>query len=1564
MTAIATTRSPFAKLLLIGASSLALAMPAAANDVIFSSTGDEPQAGQRTIQTEGVTQIALTRGGTVSISQAAEYTLNADGSIDLHRGSITVVGADGANVIIRMPKGLQASVAGESSASFSVANDGEASGHTMTGEVMVGQTGRAQRSFRDATMWKARPGRGPRMAIANPAVSQPSTNPVAAPNQVIAISGDAGPVAAALNGIPVTLGENLAGAGASADIVAAATRVEVAAQNPVLETFPTGDLAALVSAAVELETLYGGRPFNAAQADIIRTYLRFLASGASGADFLSAYGAFLTQYLDLIRDGGVPSNFESGVADVVTINAYLNFIARSGAIANLSADDRQLVEDYLAFLADGGSPDEFAATLNFPDFAGFTASLTAYADFLENGGLPSDYDAQDIADLQAFYSALVQAGQANDRLAGDFDLLSAYFTFLGSGGAVDGFAGLPIYADYATALSAYAQFLAAGNLPSDYTALDITVLDAYLAALAALPGGAVGFDAIAADQAALLKAYFAFLGSGGTIDGFAGLPIYADYAGALSAYAEFLAAGNLPSDYAALDIATLQAYLAALAALPVNLTDFDGLDGDEAMLLNAYFAFLAGGGDVDGFAALPIYLDYIAALNAYFAFLSNGGLPSEYTELDLAVIEAYLAALDALDGGLGGFDDLADFFEDYFAFVEGGGNPNQFPGLPGASSPVLNNAVLALVSRNGFDNRTGVTAEIEPDGQITAVTGSDTVRTDYTAAGDTLRERGRIGDIVAWTRYERGASAGGVTNFNTHLVVGQPAFDLPASGLVLYDLIGGTEPTDAFGEEGSTGFFTGQLGVAFGASPTIGMNFDIYAGSRGWNASTNGGADNAASGGISIDADNTFSLGLLTTGITDNACLDGCSTTVTGGLFGDDASHVGLTYFLQDSPGSVGQSLVNGVAIFGTEGTAIDGLGTRPDTGGGTGTDPFGPGGPTLTYTGGFNGNGTGLFVQATAQPSGNDPFLIRELIQGTALDAILDNDGGLDRYRTNVGTTYNRFDRGTAKVEDISGNADVLIGRWTDGEYKQQSTSASQPQTYLLSANQGFHYMLSDGFVGAAAFPVGRIEYDLLAATRPTTFDGSLAPGTFTADAAIIFGSAPAIAIEGQIAFDGLAYTFATPGGVAGDGRPLTISGQAGSTPGGYFGFRVDGTTDDGRSGPIFFDARMSDAQGSSFGTVYRAEISNPTTGADFNALLGAAIFGAVDTGGGGNGGGSGGTGFTGTRSNQVYYAYLDGSLNTGFGGSADFVDGEITGLSSIIGTVTNNDASIVEATDLEEIAWARWTGGTVQSSGLFGDVDYPVGANGGYHVMTGEATTTLPGGTIAYELIGGTSATDNQGSAPGTVTGDLAIAFGSTSLVGYDLSMAVGGRSWAVSTPGGAANPAASNINLVIGSGVWTFGGTFTSTSNTVTAGGNACSATCIVNIGGVLYGDNAAYAGVAFNVTDASNSATVGASGLAIFGQEGGTASAIAPSIMAAPTASVGDWSRWSGTQSTTTDVFEEGRGGIVGSAMSATLADPSSSHLDADALADGQRAVAIERAQQMFGGSITWPSDLGR
>lgn len=1569
--------------LLLSASALAIATPAAAAEIVFSTDRAlAVETGERTSQASGLTQIRLDSGAIASFVDSADYRINSDGSIDLYAGTVTVAGADGTVTVVRMPAGVEGRVGGGAAASFSVAADGTSRGHALTGDVAIVRAGNA-RTFEAGELWAASDERL-QQVVSNGAQAAPGRSEQAAP---VADMDQGGPVAAAANGLPVSLGDALAAAGASGDVLAAARRVEAAAANPDIATFPTGDLALLLSYSAQLQAAYGGQAFPGAQPDIIRAYLGFLADGGSGAEFLTAYSGILVQYLDLLRAGALPSSFEG--ASLADINAFIGYTGRTSGFGGLSAQNRALIDAYLAFLTGGGNPDLFvrsytdlvaayfaflrdggdplafqgasqqtlAAYIAFLSQSGiagqlaaadqalieaylanggfaftsqYRAALDAYFDFLAAGNLPSGYTGLDAATLRAYLEALQATGLFEQVLGAQAQFYAAFLAHLQGGGALDGFAGLNanVFAGYADGLAAYYEYLLQGGQPSAYALLTQEQIAAYLAALEA--AGANG--AFLAELAEFYSGYLAYLSGGGDPDVYTGLPVLnlPGFADALNAYAAFLAGGGLPSGYTAVDLETLAQYIDALA----RSGQLAGLLGANADLLEAYFAYLAGGGAADRFAGLPVYDGYVAALQAYYAYLDSGGLPAGYTALTPAQIQAYLAALAAAGGFNAQLGDLSGFFTAYYAFIAAGGNPAQFAGLPvyadylaaieayyaflaggglptaytpltqaqiraylealagagvltaelngdalafildylaylqtGADPddftqlPVNNQPATLLAGANVwiFSNEGGrvgpaPTADVADSGQIrrTDYDGGSVVSFDYTGPGNTLREHGRVGDNVAWTRYERGAGVG-VTNSNVHLLLGSPATQLPASGTVDYKLIGGTAPTNVFAPAGEIGSFTGDLAVAFGTTPRVGLNFDVHVGTRGWRAQTPGGAAGAATGGLVVGANMTFqNLDLARSGIAGNACSGYCNVQVYGGLFGTGAPNAGFQYFIDDQS-SGGRSYVNGTAVFGTTGTELARIGTMP------------------------GGGSTTLDNQRFAYAN---PLIGDDVYVGIAVT--------YDASGVPVGYRYSEDERlslGTLELFE-QGTSDGVVGwaRWADGTPAGRYYGSALES---VGANGGYHVVA--GAPLTAMPTTGAIRYELAGFTRPTRHGENTTTGSVSGAAAVVFGPTPRVALDLTVTSGADNFGLFTAGRLtnptqstlvlAADGTFQTL-GVGGSTNSVTVETAASFCTP---SCNAFVEGFLSGAAASHMGLAYSIR-SNAVPN---QFIDGAAAFragSAIDLGGSGGGGGTT-SDFTGTRTPQTFYTFTNGSLALGFGGSATLEGGEITGVQSAVGNVSTT-GQIVEAGDLTDMAWARWTNGNVVTTGLFAGTT-AVGANGGYHVMTGTPPTSVPtSGKVDYELIATTAATDNLGSAPGTVSGDLAIQFGTTSKVGYEMLMEVGGRSWAVATTGGAANPAASEVNLTLGGGGPTFGGAFNSTNNTITAGGGACPASCIVNVSGALYGANGVHAGVAMNVIDTSVSATVMASGLAIFSAD--------PAVTASA-----DWSRFDGT-----------------------------------------------------------------
>ncbi len=1429
-----------ARLLLVGASGLALSAPLAANQLLFTTSEARPETGQRVDQRAGLTQIALTGGGTVSIVDAAKYRLNADGSIDLYEGSITVASGGAGEVVVRMPEGLEGRVGGAGSAgNFVVRANGEASGHALTGAVRIGRPDKLE-SFKAGEMWRARGESGAKRVIANAAQVQPveggggdrndprlsrraqpaNVTPVASDNAVVPIGGDAGPVAAAVNGIPVGFGDQLAAAGASNDIIGAARRIEAVVGNPSLDTFPSGDFTLLVAAAAQLEGAYGGTPFPEAQADIIRAYLRFLAGGGSGNTFLAAYSGFVVNYLDLIRVGGLPSGFAS--ASPGDVEAYLAYIRRTGALTNLAARDRVLAEAYLSFLASGGNRDAFARSFTDLTIAYFTfvrgggdpaaftgasqaalaqtiaflrdsglvvqlsaadralveaflangglafaaqyeAALGDYFAFLASGRLPSTYTALDQATLRAYLETLSNTGLLNTVLGDQAAFFADYLAFLRAGGQIDAFAGLPanIFAGYTVQLDAYFAFLATGRLPSEFSGTDIATLQAYLLQLQA----AGALDRFLGDRAAFFAQFAAFVAAGGSFDAFAGLPanIFAGYAVQLDTYFAFLSTGRLPSEFSGTDLAVLQAYLLELQAAGA----LERFLGERAAFFAAFAAFVAQGGSFDAFAGLPanIFAGYAVDLRAFFDFLEAGGVPSAYTLLTPEQIRAYIAALEAAGATSSFLGDLAAFYREYAVYLAGGGNPDLFGGLPvppdfPAFAAALN-AYAAFLQAGGLPS-------------------------DYTAE-DLARLRSFIDALT------RSGQLAALLGDNADLLTRYFAF-----------LAGGGSPD---------GFVGLPVYVQYIAALNAYYQFLLGGG--------------LPSGYGELDA------------ATIEAYLAALAA-LQGGLAGIE----GLDPFFVD------------YFIFIAGGGNPDLFAGLPGNGGGGGggnpPDPNVP--PVLTgYTGGFNPETAKISIILGGSRN-RGTFVGGEFGFG-ASPYTLDADGGLSSYTRQPGGQVRN--RGAAQQTDIFGNADAVIGRWTNG-------TISIPNTFTFNENQGLHYILTRP-AGANILNTltGRVDYYLIAATRPTIGNGSLAPGRFDAGMAIALGSEYRLAMEGTITMPNgnnpYIFSFSTDGGLADPSRSLSIIGA--NTDSNFFA-SIQGSDNAGNctANPALCVFNMRGAFASDLDTIgisYEAAVGGPAT-----YMVGTAIFEAGPTrtfggggnGGGGNGGGGNGGGSTTTRTGQnLAFANLFIGDDAVSGGSVTVDDqGRIVGYQSRAQEVfSQGSTAIVESGNAAGVTWTRWANGT-PTGNYYGETAFdPVGPNGGWHVIAGDALSNIPtSGTIAYNLVGQTTPTrSGEGTSTGSIAGSAAVQFGSTARFGLDLTVTSGADQIRMATDGGVTDVSQSRL-LIGANGVFSSGASNPEVTTTNLAG-SFCAGGCLSFVQGFLSGDGASGAGLSYAI-----------------------------------------------------------------------------------------------------------------
>ena len=1533
--------------LMVSASSVSLAMPALAADVLFSSKGDRALSiGERVHQLDGLRQVRLDSGATVSVLDAADYRINADGSVDLYAGTLTVAGGED-ETTVRMPDGVEGRVTGrKSAASFSVAADGTGRGHVMTGRATVGRAGEARR-FDAGEMFAFAPGKRPEQTVANGAQPTPGAS-----RGDVAAMAEGGPAAAAANGLPVTLGNALAAAGASSDILGAARRVDAAVANPAIETFPSGDLALLVANAGGVAQAFGGAPFPEAQADIVRTYLAWLAGGGSGAGFLSAYAGFLTDYLDLLRSGAAPSSF--GDARLGDIAAFLAYSERTGALARLGTSDRLLADAYLAFLKDGGNPDLFAGR--------FVDLTRAYFAFVRAGGDPADFTGASADTIGRYVAFLADSGLAQQLGASDRALLDAY---LASGGLA--FAG-----QYRAALGDYYAWLASGRLPGDYGALDAATLRSYLETLSR-----TGLLAtVAGDQAAFFTAYLDWLRGGGAPDAFAGLPanVFAGYAGRLDAYFAWLAAGNLPSAYDGADIAQLQGFIAQLQSAGA----LDRFLGERADFFAAYLAFVQGGGQADAFAGLNanIFAGYAQALSAYYDYLENGGVPSAYGALTQAQVRAYLAALDRAGASASFLADLSDFYAGYFAFVAGGGNPDQYAGLPvppdyPAFAAALN-AYAAFLAGGGlpadYDAQTLATLQayidaIAASGQLADLLGDNAglldayfawiagggspngfsglpVYADYVSALNAyyafLASGGLPADYGALTPAQVRAylaalnTAGGLSAFADLDGFFAPYYAYLAGGgdpakyaeLPVYD--GYVAALNAYyaylaggGLPGAYGALTQEQVAAYLAALNAAGGFaahgDLDAFFGDYYAFLASGGDPADYARLPVYA------GWLQAVQAYYAFLLGGGVPSEYGALTPEQVKTYLAAL--DRTGILDDQLSGATLQFLTDYLAWLETGSDPDQFAGLPGNSGGPDTPdNPAYAGGFPSGvsgarayavNAGVSYQASATPQ-------------------LDANGVL--------TDAGDLAIGTAQAVDVGGDAAVVVGRYVDGAARFRGGTVN------AAPGGGVPWVVTAPV--AAPLPTsGTIDYEVLAATRPVFSSGRAAPGSFDANLTIGFGpSSLAYGFDGTIVMpeDGgdVRYDFASEGRDTGalvdtftvnpvfnmNGK-MTGSGDACSSDNCLILFYGGFGGSEERVGMTY-----QTVDSPNFRTAER--------------IQGTVAFAATGDAGSGNGDGgdpvlaaSDGVAPTGAAGNVFAFQGAGGG-GQGSATSMTVTDGLLTDATASFAAVayTPNSASTVEkGGDQGRIGWSRianvpvgYRGGTGQS---FTATAYP---GQSWHTFWGAPAVNLPvSGLVTYDLIGATTPTQsNARPGTGSFAGNFAVDF-ATLEAGLEGRLSFEGETYSFASSGGVADPSMAIRDDGAG------GMRFNENLATSTSAGASVARGTYVQ--GFLAGDGATHAGITYSVRVASSNAIQGAATFRAQPTVNNNPYATAPGALIASSGEGGEWGRWS--------VPVPGDAPTDGMPMASAPASAVRGGIDRDA----QRL----KAEALLGGLVTFP-----
>lgn len=1180
----------------------------------------------------------------------------------------------------------------------------------------------------------------------------------------------------------------------------------------------------------------------------------YLANG--GTTFIAQYRTALTTYFAYLQSGQLPSAYEG--TDPAALRQYLETLQATGLFEQVLGAQATFYAQYLAYLKDGGTIDGWQG-LPANVFAGYASALASYQAYLAAGGVPSAYTALDPAVLRQYLDALAAAGALDRFLGPQATFYAQYLAYLTSGGSFDGWQGLPfnVFTGYATALQAYYTFLQNGGLPSAYTALTQDEIRQYLAALSAVGAN----EAFLGQLASFYAAFFTYLANGGNPDLYTGLPTppnYQAFADALSAYVAYLQAGGVPSAYTGADLALLQQYIKAL----IDSGKLATLLGAQADFVTAYYAFLVGGGAPDSYAALPVYADYVTALEAYYAFIAAGGKPSAYTLLTQEQIIAYLKALtDA--GVLAALFDATTlaFIQSFYVYLADGGNPDLFGGLPGSGGgtggstgggtggtrlttytggfPSNAGGSKAIAGHNGNIQPANSTPTINAAGELETAGDIATLGAKVTdVAGDASAIVGRYYDGNA--RFKNSQFGFGTNNGMPYVVLAPKGGTLPVSGTVDYKVLAATRPVYSDGRT-APGTFDAALTIGFSSNNrnltyrTLGT---IVMPETGGDVTYTFSTPNYANGQMQeviYDSLGNYFFGNSMTG-TGQGCVAGgtpCNISFYGDFAGQEqVNRLGLMY--QTYGGSFSAGRIQGAVIFGKDGTL-----PAASTGGGTGR-----GGLLSSYTGGFEGAAPRInFITTLRLPDGR---LITGSEQGFSATAYtLDSSGGLQSYARPANITRTP---GTMTVSDVAGDADIVLGRWSNG-----TNTGANP--FTLTANQGLHYFAARALPTNFSVPTtGIVSYALYAATKPTWIDGSSAPGTFTGSFKVNFGrTLPIVAMEARIVMPGgslngadYVYNIATTGGLADISQSMT---QFQLSSNGTFGFVAPG--DDGSSRCTNFCTVA--VTGSFAGSADKAAITYAalTPGGDSKYIIGSAAFKASGT-------------VASSGSPTISFAPTAVLQNGGTNASSA---AEVTispdGTISRVKLTPNSNILYGTSSVLKEhgriddvVAWTRWD-----------DTANNATTNPQVHIFTGTAAANLPAsGTVSYAVVGSTAPTNFNGAdgSSGTATGTLAVQFGTQAKVGFNLDVATGTRGWVVATPGGSADP--SNGGLVVGSDM-----RFASGSVGITAANaSSCLGSCTASVVGALYGNAASHVGLGYQISDLSSNSFFTVNGTIIFGR----------------------------------------------------------------------------------------------
>ena len=1453
---------------------------------------------------QGTTQIQLDNGAVLSFVGKAKFKIDLD-EVIVSEGAVTILTTSGQKVSLRLPDGRIVTVSG--SASLDVSSTGVRS-HVITGQSRVSGSGQTQ-TFSAGAFWAMAKGQKPKRVFANAAQN---VTPAIASLKVGGIQ------AAAKNGLPIALGNALAALGVGGDILSAGKAVDARVSGDGVRALPSGNFETLLAFSNRLAASIGdGQLFAGSNPALIETYLRYLAGNGNIAEFQSAYLAIITQYLSLLNTGGNVADFQAlGISDV---NVYLNYLNSVGGVSQLTEMQRALVTEYLAFLSEGGLPVDFLfsqAQLSDDVIAQFGGVISTYLTFLSNGGTITEFQGASIDVITRYINLLEVNGVLDVLFGAQANILRDYLAFINAGGSVvdfTGFADLPIgmklAQQYVDAISVFIAFVSDGGTPSEFTGFTADVFVEYIQALTD-----AGFlSSLLANQQDFLSEYLAFLNDGGNFDTFSGLPLSdalaQQYADSINAFISFVSEGGLPSEFAEFNAEVFVEYIQALtnAGLLASLLE------EQQDFLVDYLAFLNNGGNFDEFSGLPLSdvlaQQYAESINAFITFVNDGGVPSEFTGLTPELFTQYLQAL--LDAGLlqSLFMDQLTFLTDYLSFLNGGGDIDDFVGLPTVVDATTQIAIVDAFLV--FIKAGGLPSEFTEASLSTLRRYFEDNASIALQRADRLVDNGFLNTFFRQTEFSEGteddyaglpANGGSTVDNRLAYALNRPDSTSSERGSALsgtfittldsngapVGILGNILARDAEVIERDIGEQTSSTRISAGRVTSGGQNFVLmedqgvhYAfapslSNTPTNATVNYIVETATSptfndgasapgtfdGQIAINYDGQ-AVRVATEGSVDMPTDTIYNFTTEGGLAGVESLQPSS---FDNAPNRPLLALSQNAELSGTGRACVEGA-TACRLGftimpGGDGASSL-----AVSYTSFDGGEGSVGFAGAAGfVAQSDDDNTSTADVENIRMELIHTLSNGTTQSTRSLLGDANTSDEGAVltlsdptDAESINFDSEPLIVNTTrrDGDV-------------ILSRYDGPNYIINNqdvaigaGFLDTAAIvnpatvlPTnGMVSYQLTDTLGIQTTDDFQGETVIEAIMAVSFGAESRIALEGFLSLDNV-YTFSTDGGLA----DVVENGENLLSPFVFLRTDLIGTGNYcAADANCLFTLRGNFSEGfGQFGSVFQ------TTGGEERAF-GAASFTETDNptlsmdiviGGDtddGNRGVLAGEGTSIANQNTVYTSNFIGidsrpDITVTYDnatGAPIAYDTNIDMEFPNIGTATLNESGSV--TDV--IGWTRWADGLTDGRYFALQDGITLPERSGWHVVSGTPATNLPTeGKVDYDLIGSTAPTIRDGSLnPGSLEGRAAIAFGSAPKVGVELDVTIGGSTYGIATAGGVADP--SQGILVETSGDVNM--TFSDLNLTATGNGPVCSGngTCGADIRGFLAGEGASHVGLVY-------------------------------------------------------------------------------------------------------------------